>query len=194
MSLASSMGWSLHEMDVKPTFLNGEIEEEVYIEQPQGFEVHSRDIHVCRLKKVLYGLKQVPRAWYARIDNYLIRLGFSKSHADPNLYYKVINNALVILLLYVNDLFLTCEESLIIQCKKELDFEFNMKDLGLMHYYLGQEVWQKRGEVFLGQEKYAVKILQKFGMMDCKSMDTPMTTDIIKLRDLDSDPIDSSLY
>jgi hypothetical protein len=194
ISLAASMGWSLHQMDVKTTFLNGAIEEEVYIEQPRGFEVHSRDTHVCRLKKALYGLKQASRAWYARIDSYLTRLGFSKSHADPNLYYKVVNNALVILLLYVDDLFLTSEEYLIIQCKKELASEFDTKDLGLMHYYLGLEVWQKRGEVFLGQGKYAIKILRKFGMMDCKSMDTPMTTYIIKVRDSDSDPVDPSLY
>jgi hypothetical protein len=101
-------------MGVKTTFLNGAIEEEVYIEQTQGFEVHSRDTHVCRLKKALYGLKQAPRAWYARMDSYLTRLGFSKSHADPNLYYKVVDNAPVILLLYVDDLFITGEESLII--------------------------------------------------------------------------------
>jgi hypothetical protein len=176
ISLTASMGWSLHQRDVKTTFLNGAIEEEVYIEQPQGFEVHSRDTHVCRLKKALYGLKQAPRARYARIDGYLIRLGFSKSHADPNLYYKVVNNAPVILLLYVDDLFLTGAKSLITQCKKELAFAFDMKDLSLMHYYLGLEVWQKRGEVFLGQGKYAVKILQKFRMIDCKSMATPMTT------------------
>jgi hypothetical protein len=194
MSLVASMGWSLHQMDVKTTFLNGAIEEEVYIEQPQGFEVHSIDTHVCRLNKSLYGLKQAPRAWYARIDNYLIRLGFSKSHADPNFYYKVMNNALVILLIYVDNLFFIGEESIIIQCKKELASKFNMKDLGLMHYYLGLEVWQKRGEVFLGQGKYTVKILQKFGMMYCKSMDTPMTTDIRKVRDSYFDPVDSSLY
>jgi hypothetical protein len=109
MSLVASMGWSLHHMDVNITFLNGEIEEEVYIKQPQGFEVHPRDTHVCRLRKSMYGLKQAPRAWYARIDSYLIRLGFSKSHADPNIYYKVVNNAPVILLLYVDDLFLTGE-------------------------------------------------------------------------------------
>jgi hypothetical protein len=85
-------------------------------------------------------------------------------------------------------------EPLIIQCKRELASEFDMKDLGLMHYYLGLEVWQKHGEVFLGQGKYVVKILQKFGMMDCKSMATPMVTDLRKLRDSDSDPVDSSLY
>jgi hypothetical protein len=123
----------------------------------------------------------------------LTRLGFSKSHVDPNLYYKVVNNAHVILLLYVDDLFLTGAKPLIIQLK-EIATEFDMKDLGLMHYYLGLEVWQKRGEVFLGQGKYVVKILQKFGMMDCKSMATPMVTDLRKLRDCDSDPVDSSLY
>jgi hypothetical protein len=171
-------------MDVKTTFLNGTIEEEVYIEQPQGFEVHSRDTHVCKLKKALYGLKQAPRAWYARIDNYLIRLGFSKSHADLNLYYKVVNNATVILLLYVDDLFLTGAESLITQCKKELASEFDMKYLGLMHYYLGLEVWQKRGEVFLGQGKYAMKIFQKFGMMDCKSMATPDNMGLVEITPL----------
>jgi hypothetical protein len=69
ISLITSMGWNLHQMDVKMTFLNGAIEEEVYIEQPQGFEVHFRDTHVFRLKKSLYGLKQAPRAWYARMDN-----------------------------------------------------------------------------------------------------------------------------
>jgi hypothetical protein len=181
-------------MDENTTFLNGKIEEEVYIQQPQGFEVHPRETHVCRLKKSLYGLKQAPIAWYAIIENYLIRRGFSKSHADPNIYYKVVNNAPVILLLYVEDLFLTGVESLITQCKKELASEFDMKDLDLMHYYLGLEVWQKHGEIFLGQGKYAVKILQKFGTMDCKSMATPITTNIIKVRDSDSDTADPSVY
>jgi hypothetical protein len=105
-----------------------------------------------------------------------------------------VNNAPVILLLYSDDLFLIGEESLITQCKKELVYEFDMKDLGLMHYYLGLEIWHKHGVVFLGQGKYAVKILQNFGMMDCKSMDTSMTTDIRKVRDLDYDPVDPSLY
>jgi hypothetical protein len=105
-----------------------------------------------------------------------------------------VDNAPVIILLYVDNLLITGEESLIIQCKEELASEFDVKDLGLMHYYLGLEVWQKRGEVFLGQGKYAIKILQKFGMMDCKSMDTLMKTNIRKVKDLDSDPVDPSLY
>jgi hypothetical protein len=78
-------------MDVKTTFLNEEIEEEVYIEQPDGFVIHGKESHVCRLKKALYRLKQAPQAWYVRINGYLIILGFNKSVADPNLYYKVVN-------------------------------------------------------------------------------------------------------
>jgi hypothetical protein len=90
IALATSMGWRLHQMDVKTTFLNGEIEEEVYIEQPDGFVTHEKESHVCRLKKALYGLKQAPRAWYEKIDGYLMSLGFNKSVVDPNLYYTLL--------------------------------------------------------------------------------------------------------
>jgi hypothetical protein len=105
----------------------------------------------------LYGLKQAPSAWYAKIDNYLTRLGVSTSYVDPNLYYKVVNDAHVILLLY--ELFITCVEPLIIQCKRELSCEFNIKNLGIVHYYLGLELWQKSGEIFLRKGKYGVNIL-----------------------------------
>ena len=129
-------------MDVKTTFLNCVIEEEVYIAQPQGFEVEDRWTYVCKLKKDLYGLKQAPRAWYERIDSFLTSLGFTKSKVDPNLYFKVIEDELVILLLYVDDLFLRGNEKQIIECKKKLAKEFEMKDLGIMHYFLGLEVWK----------------------------------------------------
>jgi hypothetical protein len=98
-------------MDVKTTFLNGVIEEEVYIEEPQRFEVEDRKTHVCSFKKALYGLKQAPRASYGRIDSFLTSLGFTKSKADRNLYFKVMNDEPVILLLYVDDLSLTGEKS-----------------------------------------------------------------------------------
>jgi hypothetical protein len=110
IALAAKMKWKLHQMDVKTAFLNGVIEEEVYIEQPQGFEVEDIKSHVCRLKKALYGLKQAPRAWYGRIDSFLTSLSFTKSKADSNLYFKIMDNEPVILLLYVDDLFLTGEE------------------------------------------------------------------------------------
>lgn len=136
-------------MDVKTALLNGEIEEEVYIKQPKGFEIHGRESHVCKLKKALYGLKQASRTWYARIDNYLRGLGFSKSIVDPKLYIKVVWNQPIILVLYVDDMFLTGEEHLIDECKRDLSSEFEMKDLGLLHYFLGLEVQQKTSEIFL---------------------------------------------
>jgi hypothetical protein len=107
ISLAASMVWKLHQMDVKTTFLNGEIGEEIYIEEPHGLFIHEKESHVCRLKKALYGLKQAPRAWYVRIDGHLMSLGFIKSVVDPNLYYKTVNGEALILVLYVDDLFLT---------------------------------------------------------------------------------------
>jgi hypothetical protein len=157
-------------MDVKISFLDGFIEEEVYIEQPQGFEVEDRKSHVCKLKKALYGLKQAPRAWYGRIDSFLMSLGFTKSKEDSNLYFKVMNDEPVILLLYVDELFLTREERLIIECKKRLASEFEMKDLGLMNYFLGLEVWQSPERIFLNQGKYAVEILKRFDMLKCNSI------------------------
>ena len=158
IALASVMGWNLHQMDVKTAFLNGVIENEVYIEQPDGFVVHEKQSHVCRLKKSLYGLKQASRAWYSRIDGYLTKMGFTKSEADPNLYFKTVGADPVILVLYVNYLFLTGSEKLILKCKRELASEFEMKDLGLLHYFLGLEVWQKPGEIILSQGKYTVEI------------------------------------
>ena len=183
-------------MDVKIAFLNGVIEEEVYIEQPNGFEVHGKESHVCKLKKALYGLKQATRAWYKRTDRYLSNLGFLKNDADSNLYFKVINGDALILVLYVDDLILTREDHLILECKKELTFEFEMKDLGLMHYFLGLEVWQKPNEMILSQGKYTIDILKRFGMMDCKSMTTPMETNLHKLKEATAslDLVDPTLY
>jgi hypothetical protein len=112
----------------------------VYIEQPDGFVIYGKESHVCRVKKALYGLKEAPHAWYARIDGYLMSLGFSKRVIDVNLYYKVDNGESLILIMYVDDSFLTRAEHLITWCKHELAFEFEMKDLGLMHYFLGHEV------------------------------------------------------
>ena len=113
------MGWKLHQMDVKTAFLNCIIEEEVYIELPGGFIAHGKDSHVCKLRKAIYGLKQAPLAWYRRIDGYLVNMGFTKSDADPNLYYKIMDDEPLILVLYVDDLFLIGNEKLIGWCKKK---------------------------------------------------------------------------
>ena len=101
------MKWKVHHVDVKTTFLNRVVEEEVYVEQPFSFETHDRETLVCNLKKCMYGLKQAPKTWYGRIDSFLSSLGFTKSKADSNLYYKVEGGNPMMLLLYVDDLFVT---------------------------------------------------------------------------------------
>jgi hypothetical protein len=146
------------------------------------------------LKKALYGLKQAPRAWYARIDSYLMRLGFTKSDVDPNLYYKVEHGFPLILVLYVDELFLTGDEKIIVGCKRVISLEFKMKDLGLMHYFLGLEVWHRSDEIFLLQGKYTIEILQRFRMMDCKSMATPMMINVKLLSDSSSYLVDPMMY
>ena len=114
------MKWNLHQMDVNTSFLNGVIEEEVYIEQPQGFEVEYRVSHVCKFKNALYGLEQDPRAWYVIIDSFLTSLVFTKSKDDCNIYLKVMDYEPLILLLYLDDLFLTGNEKQIAERKKNL--------------------------------------------------------------------------
>eukprot|EP00253_Pinus_taeda_P016503 PITA_16503 len=187
------MGWEIHQMDVKTTFLNRVIEEDMYIEQPEGFETHEKKSHVCRLKKTLYRLKQAPRAWYGRTNSYLQQLGFVKSDADANLYYLLVENEPLILVLYVDDLFLIGSSRLIQDCKKNLEAEFDM-DLGLMHYFMGLEVWQKNGEIFLGQGRYAIKILKRFRMQDCRPMATPMITNWKKIDASEHKEVDPTLY
>eukprot|EP00253_Pinus_taeda_P012120 PITA_12120 len=109
-------------MDVKTAFLKEVIDEEVYVEQPQGFHVLGQETHVCWLRRALYGLNQALRAWYSKIDTYLQQMGFMKSDADPNLYYIVVG-----------------DDPLVNGCKEDLSIEFEMKDIGLMRYFLGLE-------------------------------------------------------
>jgi hypothetical protein len=181
-ALAAKLGWKLHRMDVKTNFLNGVVEEEVYMEQPLGFETRDRQSHMCRLKKGLYGLKQAPRTWYGGIDSFLMSLVFTKSKIDPNLYYKVVDGDQVILLLYMD-----------LDSKRKLVAEFEMKYLDMMHYFLGLEVWQKPSEIMLSQGKYVVEILKRFGMMDCKSMSTSMRMNLKLLGDTTSETVDATL-
>ena len=103
-------------------------------------------------------------------------MGFVKSDADPNLYYLLVEDEPLVLVLHVDDLFLKGSSRLIKDCKRNLEVEFDMKDFGLMHYFLGLEVCQKDGDIFMGHERYALEILKRFRMQDCRPMATPMIT------------------
>jgi hypothetical protein len=151
ISLAAQKGWLLYQLDVKLAFLNAELKEEVYVEQPQGFVIQGEEEKVYKQRKALYGLKQAPKAWYSHIDNYFNESGFKRSKSEPTLYVKHQGNVdLLIVALYVNDLILTRSNAeMIEEFKKDMVNKYEMSDMGLLHYFLGIEVYQDKEEVFI---------------------------------------------
>ena len=138
-------------MDVKSAFLHGDLHEEIYMEQPPGY-VQNNSSLVCLLNKSLYGLKQALRAWYAKMDSFLLDTGFSRFHSDPNVYTKKVGNHLIILVLYVDDLILTSSDPKILtHVKSSLKKNFKMSDLVHLHYFLGLQVLQTKEGIFLSQ-------------------------------------------
>ena len=119
IAIAAQHKWKVFQMDVKSAFLNGVLKEEVYVEQPPGYEVAGEENKVYRLKRALYGLKQAPREWYSRIDSYLMSNGFSKRNGEPTLYIKAENGNVLIVVLYVDDLFFTSNDKALIGEFKE---------------------------------------------------------------------------
>lgn len=174
-ALAAQLKWPLYQLDVKSAFLNGELEEGVYVAQPQGFEISGQEGKVYQLKKALYGLKQAPHAWYSKINSYFVQNGFERSESEPTLYLrKQGNNDLLVVCLYVDDIiYMGSSHSIVAEFKSSMMSRFEMTDLGLLHYFLGLEVKQGEGDVFVSQKKYALD-LKRFGLVNCKSAATPM--------------------
>eukprot|EP00253_Pinus_taeda_P027311 PITA_27311 len=161
----------------KYAFLNGDLEEEVYIQQPKGFILGNDAKLVCKLRKSLYDLKQVPRAWYYRLNKYLHQQGFSKGSADSNLYTKIDIDKLLIIVVYVDDIvFGSNEESMSQNFSSVMQQEFEMSLLGELTYFLGIQVQQNKDGIFLSQTKYLKQVLKKYGMEDSKPVCTPMVT------------------
>jgi len=155
--------------------LNGFLQEEIYVEQPEGYIKEGEEDKICLLKKALYGLKQAPRVWYSRIDEHLQNLGFAKSFSESTLYVKQNGANILIISLYVDDLLVTGNNtSFVEKFKQEMMEVFEMTDLGLMTFFLGMEIMQDEHEVFICQKKYAKEILKKFKLEECKEMSTPM--------------------
>ncbi|KAL0341917.1 UNVERIFIED_CONTAM: Retrovirus-related Pol polyprotein from transposon TNT 1-94 [Sesamum calycinum] len=155
IAIAANKKWKIYQMDVKSAFLNGYIDEEIYVEQPQGFIAKGSEEKVLRLKKALYGLKQAPRAWYSRIDKYFMDRGFRRSLSEPTLYIKSQGNDTLIVSLYVDDLIYTGNNEKMIQdFKEDMMKTFEMSDLGLMHFFLGIEINQEKEGIFICQRKY----------------------------------------
>ncbi|KAL0401556.1 UNVERIFIED_CONTAM: Retrovirus-related Pol polyprotein from transposon TNT 1-94 [Sesamum latifolium] len=178
IALATQMKWNIYQLDVKSIFLNGYLEEEVYVEQPLGYVINEHEDKVLKLKKALYGLKQAPRAWNSRIDKYFQENGFVCCLNEYTLYIKIHDNGDILLVcLYVDDLIFTSNNpNLFEKFKKKMSLEFDMTDLGLMSYYLGLEVKQSEKGIFLSQAGYAKEVLKKFNIFDCNPVNTPMET------------------
>jgi hypothetical protein len=165
-------------MDVKNAFLHGDLSEDIYMEQPQGFIQNSS--LVCRLKKSLYGLKQAPRAWYAKMDSYLLSHNFVRCKSDPNVYMLRTIDSLLILVLYVDDLLITgSSASTIVAVKDILHDRFSMIDMGPLHFFLGLEISQDASGIKLSQTKYVRDLLVRFHMTDCKFATTPFLSGVI---------------
>ncbi|GAU44851.1 hypothetical protein TSUD_112250 [Trifolium subterraneum] len=196
VAIAAYNGWKMHQLDVESAFLNGPLEEEVYVKQPPGFEVKGQEQKVYRLRKALYGLKQAPRAWNKRIDGFLIKIGFTKCVSEHGLYVKGSSKLdHIIRCLYVDDLLITgANEKEILKFKTSLMQEFEMSDLGNLSYFLGMEFKHTKKGVFLHQKKYAEDILNRFKMVNCNTTITPIETGS-KLSKISTDElVDATLY
>ena len=180
-------------MDVKNTFFNGDLEEEVYMKPPPGYD-HPPN-KVCRLRRALYGLKQAPRAWFAKFSTTLSKIHFSSSPHDTALFLRKTDHGVVLLLLYVDDMIITGDDSSGIETVKQfLTKQFDMKDLGPLSYFLGLEVLSSEDGISLSQAKYASDLLTKAGLSDCKVESTPLETNV-RFLPTDGTPLpDPTLY
>lgn len=195
IALAAQRGWTIHQMDVKSAFLHGVLEEDVYVQQPQGYLVKNHEQKVYKLQKALYGLKQAPRAWFSRIEAYFIKEGFTKSSSEHTLFLKIApDNRMLFVNIYVDDLLYTGNDEIMLEeFKNSMKKEFEMTDLGKMKYFLGIEVCQTPEGIHISQQKYAVEILTRFKMLDCNAVLNPIVPGC-KLKKEEGVPVDETLF
>ncbi|GJX71168.1 retrovirus-related pol polyprotein from transposon TNT 1-94 [Tanacetum coccineum] len=176
-------------------FLNGELREEVYITQPEGFVDQDNPTHVYKLKKALYYLKQAPRAWYDMLSSFLLTQQFSKGVVDPILFTKKVGNNILLVQIYVDDIIFAytnpamCDEFANIMTSK-----FRMSMMGKMSLFLRLEISQSPKGIFINQSKYALEIIKKYGMLSGDPVDTPMVDKTKLDADLQRKPVDPTHY
>lgn len=176
IALAVQNGLKLHQLDVTTAFLNGELQEEVYMKQPECFVAKGQEHLVCRLKRSIYGLKQSPRCWNSALHSQLKKMGFVQTASDPCLYISS-EGEMLIVAVYVDDILVAGKsEKQVAEVKKALAKQFKIKDMGKLHYFLGVKVVQDEAGVWIGQPAYAESILQRFGMDHAKPVNTPVET------------------
>ena len=178
LHMAACEDWELDQMDVKNAYLNGFLEEVIFMRQPEGYKVPGKEEKVLRLKKGLYGLKQAGRVWNDMLDDFLLQQGFTKLTGEWCIYIKVIDGAPLVISVYVDDLVLgSPRRYLVDDMKVVLKANFKMDDLGPLGYILGLRVVRDRPSrvLYLVQDAYIERVLERFGMADCVAVATPMT-------------------
>lgn len=174
LAVAAAKNFQLHQMDVRNAFLHGELEEEVYMKLPPGFEKQS-PAKVCRLQKSLYGLKQAPRCWFAKLSDALKAYGFEQSYSDYSLFTLRRQDIELYVLVYVDDIVISGNHSdAIFEFKDYLGHCFHMKDLGKLKYFLGIEVARNATGIFLSQRKYALDLISDCGLLGAKPASVPI--------------------
>jgi hypothetical protein len=195
LAYATHHGFKLYQMDVKSAFLNGPIKEEVYVEQPPGFESEEYPNHVYKLHKALYGLKQAPRAWYECLRDFLIENGFRIGKADSTLFTRKMGKDLFICQIYVDDIiFGSTNKSFCEEFSKIMTDRFEMSMMGVLTFFLGFQIKQVKEGTFISQTKYTHDILKKFGMDKAKPIKTPMGTNGHLDLDLGGTSVDQKVY
>jgi transposase InsO family protein len=195
LALAVNFNWPIRQLDISNAFLHGSLTEEVYMEQPSGFVDKSHPELVCKLHKAIYGLKQAPRAWYTRLSQFLLDLGFTASFVDTSLFFHTNGSLKIFLLIYVDDIIVTGTHPHVISAIiTRMQQEFPVKDLGPLSYFLGIQVTRTSTGLHLCQSKYVADILTRTHMADAKPAKTPCTTGS-KLSRFDGTPLpDYSAY
>ncbi|GJU94469.1 retrovirus-related pol polyprotein from transposon TNT 1-94 [Tanacetum coccineum] len=193
LAYACALDFKLFQMDVKSAFLNGFINEEVYMAQPSGFIDFEKPDHVYKLKKALYGLKQAPKAWYDRLKAFLIKHEYKIGMVDNTLFTKKKSSNLIIVQIYVDDIIFgsTCQD-MCDEFAKIMHDEFEMSMMGELNFFLGLQIKQMEDGIFFNQSKYIKEMLKKFGLEDSKPMKTPMSSDTKLTKDEECESVDKA--
>ena len=161
ISRATSYDWDLHQLDIKNVFPHGDLQEEVYIEQPPGFVAQAEIRKICRLRKSLYGLKQSPRTWFSKFNQVVETFGMQKSKSDHSVFYKNSSYGIILLVVYVDDIVIIGSNFKgILSLKSFLHSQFHTKDLGMLKYFLGVEVMRSREFCYLNVNMRTISYLR----------------------------------
>ncbi|GJW19375.1 retrovirus-related pol polyprotein from transposon TNT 1-94 [Tanacetum coccineum] len=195
LAFAAHMNMVVYQMDVKTAFLNGNLREEVYVSQPDGFVDPDNPNHVYKLKKALYGLKQAPHAWYDMLSSFLISQDFSKGLVDPTLFIRKEGKELLLVQVYVDDIiFAASTPKLCDLFAKIMCLKFKMSMMGKISFFLGLQIFQNPRGIFINQSKYALESLKKYGFDSCDPVDTPMVEKSKLDEDKEGKAVDPSHY